>query len=140
MNTLKLHFNNIFHENILPLFFLMRLFNKNITSAKTPLMSLQHVKGIRYNLVHFVAVFSLLLFIQNTIALLITDIVMPNINGSDLAKQLLSTHKEMKCLFMSGYTADVIAQHGILDEGVNFLSKPFERTEFVQKVREILDS
>jgi signal transduction histidine kinase/CheY-like chemotaxis protein len=60
------------------------------------------------------------------IHLLMTDVVMPEMNGRDLAKNLLSLYPNLKRLFMSGYTADVIAHHGVLDEGdVQFIQKPF---------------
>jgi PAS domain S-box-containing protein len=74
------------------------------------------------------------------IHLLVTDVVMPKMNGRDLATTLLSFFPHLKCLFMSGYTADVIAHHGVLDEGVNFIEKPFLMQELAIKVREVLDS
>ncbi len=74
------------------------------------------------------------------IHLLITDVVMPEMNGRELAKRLLSLYPGMKRLFMSGYTADVIAHQGVLDEGVNFLQKPFSHHTLSEKVREILDT
>jgi CheY-like chemotaxis protein len=73
------------------------------------------------------------------IHLLITDVVMPEMNGRDLARNVLSLYPRMKCLFMSGYTADVIAHHGVLDKGVNFIQKPFSGKELAAKVREALD-
>jgi PAS domain S-box-containing protein len=73
------------------------------------------------------------------IKLLITDVVMPDMNGRDLAKELKSLKPELNCLFMSGYTADVIAHHGVLDEGVNFIQKPFSLPGLSNKVREVLD-
>ncbi len=73
------------------------------------------------------------------IDLLITDVIMPEMNGRDLAKRLLSIYPDIKRLFMSGYTADVIAHQGVLDEGVNFLQKPFSLQQFGKKVRECLD-
>ena len=72
------------------------------------------------------------------IHLLITDVVMPEMNGRDLAKNLLVRHPRLKRLFMSGYTANVIAHHGILDPGVYFIQKPFSTTELATKVREVL--
>lgn len=75
-----------------------------------------------------------------TIHLLITDVVMPEMNGRDLAKKILSLYPHLSCLFMSGYTANVIAQHGVLDEGVNFIQKPFSKKELTDKVREALDT
>jgi signal transduction histidine kinase/DNA-binding response OmpR family regulator len=73
------------------------------------------------------------------IHLLLTDVIMPEMNGRDLAAKLLSICPQTKCLFMSGYTADVIAEHGILEEGVFFIQKPFSTKELVAKMREILD-
>jgi PAS domain S-box-containing protein len=73
------------------------------------------------------------------IHLLITDVVMPEMNGRDLAKNVLSLHPNLKRLFMSGYTANVIAHHGVLEEGVNFIQKPFSREQIGKKVREALD-
>ena len=57
------------------------------------------------------------------IHLLMTDVIMPEMNGRDLARDLLSLHPLIKCLFMSGYTADVIARNGVLDEGMYFLQR-----------------
>jgi len=74
------------------------------------------------------------------IHLLMTDVIMPEMNGSDLAKSILPSYPQMKRLFMSGYTADVIAHHGVLDEGVHFIQKPFSLSAMAAKVREVLDS
>jgi len=73
------------------------------------------------------------------IQLLITDVVMPEMNGRDLAKRLLSLYPNLKRLFMSGYTADVIAHHGVLEEGVHFLQKPFSMKQLEIDVREALE-
>ncbi len=73
------------------------------------------------------------------IHLLMTDVVMPEMNGRDLAKNLLSLYPKLKRLFMSGYTADVIAHHGVLDEGVQFIQKPFSVQTLAARVREVLD-
>jgi PAS domain S-box-containing protein len=74
------------------------------------------------------------------IHLIMTDVVMPEMNGRDLAKNLLSLYPHIKSLFMSGYTADVITHHGVLDEGVYFIQKPFAMKELAAKVRETLDA
>jgi response regulator RpfG family c-di-GMP phosphodiesterase len=73
-----------------------------------------------------------------TISLLITDVIMPNMNGKDLALDLQSLNPRLKCLYMSGYTADAISQHGVLDEGVHFIQKPFSLPDLATKVREVL--
>jgi len=74
------------------------------------------------------------------IHLLITDVIMPEMNGKALADNLRSFQPQLKILFMSGYTADIISHHGVLDDGVHFLQKPFSLTNLVTKVREVLDS
>ncbi len=77
---------------------------------------------------------------RGAIHLLITDVVMPGMNGRDLATKLSEMFRELKCLFMSGYTANVIAHRGILDDGVDFLAKPFTRDDIARKVRRVLGS
>jgi two-component system, cell cycle sensor histidine kinase and response regulator CckA len=72
------------------------------------------------------------------IHLLLTDVIMPEMNGRDLSASIHSLFPRMKCLFMSGYTADVIAHHGVLDEGVNFIHKPFSAAGLADKIRETL--
>ncbi|WP_084681041.1 PAS domain S-box protein [Desulfospira joergensenii] len=73
------------------------------------------------------------------IHLLMTDVVMPKMNGRDLAKEVLQTRPDMKCLFMSGYTSNVIADQGILDKGLHFIQKPFSKQDLSYKVREVFD-
>jgi two-component system, cell cycle sensor histidine kinase and response regulator CckA len=72
------------------------------------------------------------------IQLLITDVIMPTMNGRELASSLQGLYPGLKCLFMSGYTANVIAHHGVLDKGVHFLAKPFTMKDLATKVRETL--
>ena len=74
------------------------------------------------------------------IHLLITDVVMPQMNGRQLAQRLSAERPGLKCLYMSGYTADVIAHRGVLEEGVSFIAKPFSLATLALKVREVLDS
>ncbi len=74
-----------------------------------------------------------------SIDLLVTDVVMPDTNGKELAETLLATNPRVKTLFMSGYTSDIIAHHGVLDEGVEFLEKPFNQAKLLRRVREVLD-
>ncbi len=72
------------------------------------------------------------------IDLLITDVVMPEMNGRDLADRLKALFPELKTLFMSGYTANAIAHRGVLDASVHFVQKPFSRRDLAVKVRETL--
>jgi len=72
------------------------------------------------------------------IGLLITDVVMPEMNGRELSEQLQRLYPDIKILFMSGYTANVIAHRGILEEGVCFIAKPFSKKDLAVKVREAL--
>jgi len=74
------------------------------------------------------------------IHLVITDVVMPGMSGRDLWQCLLDLRPGLKCLYMSGYTADVISQRGVLDEGVHFLSKPFSMETLADQVRTVLRS
>ena len=77
---------------------------------------------------------------RGKIDLLMTDVVMPEMNGRELAGNLLSHYPDLKRLFMSGYTADIIAHHGVLDEGVHFIQKPFSMKELGRTLRETLES
>lgn len=74
------------------------------------------------------------------IDLVFTDVVMPEMTGKEMAGLIQSLQPKTKILYMSGYTANVIAHNGILDEGINFLQKPYSRNELAQKIRDILDS
>ena len=77
---------------------------------------------------------------KERIQLLLTDIVMPEMNGPELARRLRYFYPEMRILFMSGYTDNTILQHGMLDKEMFFLQKPFSVEGLVLKVREVLDS
>ena len=74
-----------------------------------------------------------------TFDLLLTDVVMPGMNGRVLAEQLLPRQPGMKVLYMSGYTDSFIAGHGVLEPGTNLLHKPFTEDVLIRKVREVLD-
>ncbi len=76
---------------------------------------------------------------SDKINLLITDVVMPEMNGRDLMKNLVSRLPELKCLFMSGYTSDVIADRGVLNEGIHFIQKPFSKRDLAIRIRDVLD-
>jgi DNA-binding response OmpR family regulator len=73
------------------------------------------------------------------INLLITDVVMPEMNGKELSLRLKTLRPTLKCLFMSGYTAEAIAQHGVLDDCIHFIQKPFSLDAIAKKTREVLD-
>ena len=72
--------------------------------------------------------------------LLLTDVIMPGMNGKDLYREAARKHPDLKVLYMSGYTADVIAHRGVLDEGVRFIQKPFTVNALAAKVRDVLNS
>jgi signal transduction histidine kinase/ActR/RegA family two-component response regulator len=76
---------------------------------------------------------------KGPIHLMVMDVVMPGMNGRQLAKSLEPHHPEMKVLYMSGYTDNAIVHHGILEKGLSFLQKPFTMDGLVRKVREVLD-
>ena len=75
---------------------------------------------------------------HGTIDLLVTDVVMPGMNGKALQESLRNRRPHLKCLFISGYTSDVVAHQGVLDEGVHFLQKPFTMESLTQRVGELL--
>jgi len=77
---------------------------------------------------------------QEPIHLILSDVVMPEMSGAKLVERLISIHSEMKVLYMSGYTDDAVIRHGILEEKVQFLPKPFTPLSLLEKVRTILDS
>ncbi len=77
---------------------------------------------------------------EGPIHLLVTDVVMPEISGPKLAERLAVLHREMKVLYMSGYTDEAIVHHGMLDTGAAFLQKPFAPDELARKAREVLDA
>jgi two-component system, cell cycle sensor histidine kinase and response regulator CckA len=70
---------------------------------------------------------------------LLTDVIMPRLNGRELSNCLLETRPNLRVLFMSGYTDDAIVHQGVLEESANFIQKPFPPDSLAQKVREVLD-
>ncbi len=75
---------------------------------------------------------------KGRVDLLITDVIMPEMNGRDLAEQISEMCPEIRLLFMSGYPADVIAEQGVLDKGFQFIQKPFSMQDIARKVHETL--
>ncbi len=76
---------------------------------------------------------------KEPIHLVLTDVVMPRMSGRELADHLISLYPEMKRLYMSGYTDDATVHHGVLEEGVSYIQKPFTMEGLAKKVREVLD-
>jgi DNA-binding response OmpR family regulator len=76
---------------------------------------------------------------EGPIHLLLTDVVLPGISGREVAKQITAHRPETKVLFTSGYTANAIVHHGVLDAGLHFLQKPFTMATLSEKVRAVLD-
>jgi DNA-binding NtrC family response regulator len=77
---------------------------------------------------------------RGPIHLLVTDVIMPGLSGSQLAMKLSPLRPEMRVLYVSGYPEDAIAHHGVLDAWKHFLQKPFAPGKFLDKVREVLDA
>jgi CheY-like chemotaxis protein len=70
--------------------------------------------------------------------LLICDLVMPGMNGRETYEAIKKLRPDIRAIFMSGYTADIIAQKGIMEEGINFISKPLNPSTLLKKIREVL--
>jgi two-component system, cell cycle sensor histidine kinase and response regulator CckA len=74
------------------------------------------------------------------IDLLLTDVVLPDKNGRAVYEALAATRSGLRVIYMSGYTANVITHHGVLDEGLTFIQKPFNNDVLLMKLREVLDA
>jgi two-component system cell cycle sensor histidine kinase/response regulator CckA len=77
---------------------------------------------------------------ERRIDLLLTDVVMPDISGSELAERLGALKPDMRILFMSGYSDEAVVRHGIIRPNTAFIEKPFSETTLARKVREVLDA
>jgi CheY-like chemotaxis protein len=77
---------------------------------------------------------------EHPIDLLLTDVVMPGMNGRQLAERLRSLRPTLQVLYSSGYTDDVIGQHGNVQEQLNFIAKPYSITTLGKKIRQVLDA
>jgi two-component system cell cycle sensor histidine kinase/response regulator CckA len=75
----------------------------------------------------------------NPIHLVVTDVVMPGMSGRQLVDRLVSLWPQTKALYMSGYTNDAIAHHGVLEPGIAYIQKPFTPDDLILKVRNVLD-
>ena len=76
----------------------------------------------------------------DAIDLVVTDVVMPVLSGPDMMKELYAARPDLRCLYVSGYTDEAIVHHGVLDEGVHLMQKPFSREALLRKIRQLLDS
>ncbi|PYO36907.1 MAG: hybrid sensor histidine kinase/response regulator, partial [Candidatus Rokuibacteriota bacterium] len=77
---------------------------------------------------------------DSPISLLLSDVVMPKVSGPELARRLVGLRPDLIVLYMSGYTADAIVQHGVLEPGTAFIEKPFTPAGLTGKVRDVLDA
>jgi two-component system cell cycle sensor histidine kinase/response regulator CckA len=76
---------------------------------------------------------------QSIVRLLLTDVVLPGQNGRDLANELRSIRPNLKIIFISGYPENVITRHGIQEDGMSYLPKPFSLQSLTRKVRQVLE-
>jgi PAS domain S-box-containing protein len=100
---------------------MLQIFGYTVISAESP------QEALKKSLEH-----------KGGIDLLITDVIMPEMNGRELSKKIISHHPEIKCLFMSGYTAEIIAHQSVLDEDMNFIQKPFTMKTLGEKVKTVI--
>ena len=78
--------------------------------------------------------------LADPIHLTLTDVIMPGMSGRQLAEQILEVRPEMKLVYMTGYTDDMVVQHKVLEPGITLLQKPFDKIQLARKVRQVLDA
>ena len=76
---------------------------------------------------------------HDDISLVLSDVVMPRKNGREMLDEIKKRKPDIKVVFISGYAADIIQKKGIIEEGTEFITKPFKKNDLLQKVREVLD-
>ncbi len=104
-------------------------------------LALMILKRLGYHVLHAAnggEAFMMVERYQGRIDLLMTDVVMPGMNGRELAERLLVMQPEMRVLFTSGYTEDVIVHHGVVEESLNFVGKPYTMANLAQRLRDVL--
>jgi CheY-like chemotaxis protein len=104
-------------------------------------MTVEALRELGYTVVHAADAAAALehLSLQPRIDLLFTDIVMPNVSGSELADQARARSPALRVLFTTGYTRNAMVHNGMLDAGVAFLAKPFSLEALALKVRDVLE-
>jgi two-component system, cell cycle sensor histidine kinase and response regulator CckA len=105
-------------------------------------LTIKVLKLLNYNILHASNGDEALQIARNygsAIDLLITDVVMPGMNGRQLAEKLLLIRPKIKILFTSGYTENAIAHHGIIEKDLNFIGKPYSSHDLAHKIRQLLD-
>jgi two-component system, cell cycle sensor histidine kinase and response regulator CckA len=75
---------------------------------------------------------------SSPVDVVVTDVIMPGMNGRDLVAKLRETTPGLPALFMSGYPSEIVAKHGVLDPGLTFVEKPFRGEQIARKIREVL--
>ena len=73
------------------------------------------------------------------ISLVLSDVVMPKMNGKEILEEIRKLKTGIKVIFISGYTADIIQKKGIAEEGAEYITKPFNKNDLLQKIRDVLD-